>query len=232
MKTFLATLFSLLCFYCCRSQHFLAAPYPSDYHGTVLYSGERYSKFIATAASNLVSEGSKVLISDVETQRSVLVKINDKIEEASVDFLLSDAVYNELGIQRKEKILVQYQLIEGEEISNAIASLDNQPKDAVFRTKGTTDIPAREEVELKPNYYTLQLGAFSERSSALALIETLKKETNAPEVFIRSAHSSETKTLYRVLCGQFDNQDKAREIQQSMQQLGYLAIVKPIRDIM
>ncbi len=218
-----------------RAQNFLASAYPIDYHGTVVHSGERYSKFIATAASNMVTLGSKILISEQKTGRSVLVKVNDRIEEAAVDFLFSDAVYEELGISREEKIMVKYKVLEGANQSFVSNSSPNQGN-SNFRTKGNTDYSVLkiEEIEdLNPDFFTLQMAAFSSYDSAIDFISKLKKDDFGDNpLFIRSVEFDQGNVLFRVLNGHFDTKDSAKLQEEKLEELGYSPIVKPVKGIM
>ncbi len=55
-----------------------ASYYSSDYHGNQTASGERYNMFRYTAAHPTLPFGSKVRVTNLENNRKVVVRINDR----------------------------------------------------------------------------------------------------------------------------------------------------------
>lgn len=80
----------------------IASWYGEEFHGKRTSSGEIYNMYAMTAAHKTLPFGTKVLVVDLDTGRSVIVRINDRgpfIHGRIID--LSFAAAKKLGIVKK-----------------------------------------------------------------------------------------------------------------------------------
>ena len=92
----------------CRIQEGIASWYGERFHGRPTSSGEPFLLYRFTAASRSIPLGTYVLVRNVENNRIVVVKINDRgpyVEGRILD--LSKAAARELGMVRKGLARVQ-----------------------------------------------------------------------------------------------------------------------------
>jgi len=79
-----------------------ASWYGSDFHGKETASGETYNQYAMTAASKTLPLGSTAKVTDVETGKSVTVKINDRGPYVGNRVLdLSKAAASKIGMKEK-----------------------------------------------------------------------------------------------------------------------------------
>lgn len=214
--------FLTICFCCfilfAQAQFYSANSYPPDYHGTKVQSGKRYSKFLSTAAHYNIPLGSKVLLTERKTGRSVIVVVNDRIEEASSNFIISDAAYEALGLHPGEQIEVKYKILEegrADTLSNT-ESTSNQKvaagKPSLLRIQGVENIQ-------KQQIY-LQIGAFSSYASAMNLLQDLGDKNISP-LFLIQSHN-----VYRVLTGIYANETEALASKKKLKENSIPSILK------
>lgn len=209
--------FSLLLFYHSASfgQKFLAIGYPKDYHGTILPDGARYSKFKNTGACNFIPPGSEILITEEKTKRSALVRVNDVIEEGAVDFILSDAVYEELGYDTDDQLIVEYRMVSlssGNELADVHST--NQ-----FRIKGDTSVHCWNHVyelskEIPEGAYSIQMASFTQFDNAM---DYLLKPKHHNLLYYLEEGKAQGKKVYRVLIGSFSNKVEVESIAKKLE---------------
>ena len=215
--------FLTICFFSCivlaNAQYYSANSYPPDYHGTKLQSGQRYSKFLNTASHRNIPLGSKVLLTERKTGRSVIVEVNDRIEETSSDFILSDAAYHALGLELGRQIEIKYKLLEEGEFPVRSNKLVN---DSFEEPKNNQTMLKIGEVQnLQKDKYYLQLGVFSSYASALNFFKNLSQKQLEPLFLMQS----KTK-IFRVLTGIYSNEKEARNSKKRLQKDNVTSIVK------
>ena len=165
----------------------VASWYGKRYHGRPTASGEPYDMFSMSAAHPLLPIPSYARVTHLDTQRSVVVRINDRgpfLADRLID--LSYAAAYKLGIVasgqgrvRVESILPQ-QAAETVQQSAAVA-----PAEAIY----------------------LQLGAFASRENA----ETLVRRTRALPRYASMTAVREYDGLFRVRTGPFATRAQADE---------------------
>jgi rare lipoprotein A len=155
----------------------IASWYGRKFHGRLTSNRERYNMLAMTAASPILPIPSYVRVTNLENNRSVIVRVNDRGPFAPNRIIdLSYAAAKKLGYSRKGTALVQV----------AVVTSQNQaPITSSFKQQ-------------KPELY-LQLGAFSDLNSARALKQKLSPFTTKL-IQITKAQSHQ-KTLYRVRIG-------------------------------
>jgi rare lipoprotein A len=113
-----------LCGWCVASPAFSKAKYPRTQTGTAVYysdrmdgrgvalRGEKYDKNALTAAQNRYPLGSLVRVTNLRNQKSVTVKINDRMNPRSKAVIdLSRKAAEELDMIRSGHVQVRLQLV-------------------------------------------------------------------------------------------------------------------------
>ncbi|HKK89486.1 MAG TPA: SPOR domain-containing protein [Saprospiraceae bacterium] len=214
--------FLILCFcnfiFFGQAQFYSANSYPPDYHGTKVQSGQRYSKFLNTAAHYNIPLGSKVLLTERKTGRSVIVIVNDRIEEASSNFIISDAAYEALGLELGKQIEVKYKLLEKGQIEPFTNKEIEKTAESTTRNLSMIRIQGVETIQKDKLY--LQLGAFSSYNSALYLLNDLGEKHTLP------VYLMESNRIYRVLTGSFSDKAEAVSYQNKLKSNSIPSILK------
>lgn len=98
-----------MCYFCLTS--FKASYYHSSFHGKITYSGEIYNENKLTAASNIYPIGTRLKITNIENNKSVIVKINDKGSFSKVTLDLSKKAFERIAELEKGIIKVKIKKI-------------------------------------------------------------------------------------------------------------------------
>lgn len=86
--------------------------YGKRFHGKLTASGEKYNMNDYTAAHKTLPFGTKVRITNLKTQKSVIVTINDRgpyVKDRKFD--LSKAAFYEIAAQNRGVITVKYEVL-------------------------------------------------------------------------------------------------------------------------
>jgi len=159
------------------NQRGIASWYGRKFHGRLTSSREPYDMLAMTAASPVLPLPSYVRVTDLENERSVIVKVNDRGPFAPNRIIdLSYAAAEKLGYARKGTAMVQVTAIN---LANPNA-------------------PAPVIASKKPQLY-LQVGAFSDYVNAESLKRHLSDYTNKPIRITKV--KKHFKTIYRVQIG-------------------------------
>lgn len=191
----------------------LASWYGKKFHGHQTSNGEIYNMYGMTAAHKTLRIPTYVRVTNLDNQRSVIVRVNDRGPFHSDRIIdLSYAAARKLDYAERGTARVRVEAIDPEQwardnqsSTEAVAQAANQPP----KLEGATleqRAPLPESVEgyqLPANTF-LQAGAFSSKDSANNLRDLLGGLTHYP-VFVARANSN---SMYRVRIGPIsDNYD-------------------------
>lgn len=168
-----------------------ASWYGEKFHGHKTSNGEIYDMYQVSAAHKTMPLPGYLRVTNLENQRSIVVRVNDRgpFHEGRVVDLSYAAAYM-LGYADKGTALVEVEAIVP---GGAIPSHEQQP------------ILASDEKQF------LQVGAFSDRQAADALVNRLARITSLP-VFVRSIVSQDNQELHRVRIGPVDDEAEQERI--------------------
>ncbi|HEY7884203.1 MAG TPA: septal ring lytic transglycosylase RlpA family protein [Cellvibrionaceae bacterium] len=170
-----------------------ASWYGKKFHGHKTSNGETYDMYGMTAAHKTLPIPSYVRVTNLNNNRSVVVRVNDRGPFHGGRIIdLSYAAAYRLGFTDAGTAPVEVEII----------------------VPGDTPPPP---LQATSGLY-LQVGAFSAQSSAGDLQQRLKRELNVP-VFI-SEHKS-NRILYRVRVGPMANTQELNRVQQQLQRNGF-----------
>ncbi len=178
----------------------IASWYGNPFHGRATSSGETYNMHAKTAAHPTLPMGTFLLVQNLENGREVIVRVNDRgpfAKDRVID--LSHRAARKIDMIQNGTALVQ------------ITYLDPETPD--IREKLTTAHP-----DYFTGDFTLQVGAYSDRSRAEALRGKLQEL--GKDVFITSA-SIGGQPVYRVRVGRFSSLEAAEQVKRLLVTNGY-----------
>jgi len=185
------------------SQWGKASWYGTKFHGKKTANGEIYNMYAMTAAHKTLPFDTVVSVTNVENNRTIQVRINDRGPFARSRIIdLSYAAAKKLGIVGPGTAYVKI---------DALAS----PIQSGMSKSNTEASPA---TDLNEGNFTVQIGAFGEMKNA----ERLRKELarTYENVYITSYFNG-SNTFYRVKVGKYTNLAQANRIERIMIQNGY-----------
>ncbi len=172
-----------------------ASWYGKDFHGRRTASGAVYDMHQLTAAHKTLPLGTSAMVTHLDNGKSVMVTINDRgpfVRGRIID--LSYAAAQALGMADEGVAKVRVEVVDKK-----------------------TAPPS-----LPEGHFTIQVGAFIDRSNALRLMAELQKTYTA--VSITELKTSEN-TYYRVRVGRFRTREEAYHIASRLAQEGYTAFM-------
>ncbi len=177
----------------------IASWYGKDFHGKPTASGEIYNMYDMTAAHKTLPLGTRVMVTNLENNRSIQVTINDRgpfVKNRIID--LSYAAAKAIGMVGPGTAEVMIEV------------LKTPPSAAAFLSKS------------EPGLYTLQVASFINKDNADKLAEKLG--TLVENVYIVIYKTGET-TYYRVRVGVFDSRKDAIAEGKRLAEYGYNVLI-------
>ena len=133
--------------------------YHPSLHGNKTANGERYNHYSFTAAHRSLPFGTKLKVTDPDTQRSVIVKVNDRgpfVKGRILD--LSGAAASSLGIKKKGVARVEISVL-------YTPSIKNKPK---YKSRPII-APSVDPIHMPDSIETL-IGTLQERDSIESIL--------------------------------------------------------------
>ena len=186
------------------SERGVASWYGEKFHGHKTSNGEIFDMYLASAAHKSLPIPSFLRVTNLDNNRSIIVRVNDRGPfhgDRLVDLSYAAAVklgYADIGTARVhlESVVASGAARDG---GTGVASVN---RTETLRL-GSTDIKY------------LQVGAFSELSSAEEVSSRVEEITNLP-VFIRSINTSNNRVLHRVRVGPISDPGQLQRVSQSV----------------
>jgi len=180
-----------------------ASWYGRDFHGKKTSNGETYNMYAMTAAHKTLPFGTYVRVHNLENNRKIDVRINDRGPFARGRIIdLSYTAAKKLGV-----------------VGPGTADVEI----IALGTPNPSDITKSTDQSYSPsNYYqgnfTIQIGAFSEWTNAERLREKLARSYKNVHI---KAYFDGNATLYRVRVGKYSSLEEADRNEEFMIQNGY-----------
>ena len=185
----------------------LASWYGEKFHGHQTSNGEVFDMYQVSAAHTGLPIPSFVRVTNLENQRSIVVRVNDRgpfHNDRVID--LSYAAAYKLGFANQGTALVHIE---------AIVPSQNVILAANTASNPATTVTASATAAAGDRY--LQAGAFSDLRAAQRLSDRLRDLTSRP-VFIRSIQAADTsQQLHRVRVGPISDPSEIERISDLMQ---------------
>jgi rare lipoprotein A len=125
----------------------VASWYGREFHGNPTASGEIYNMYDLTAAHRALPLGTRAMVTNLENNRSVEVRINDR------------------GPFVKDRII---------DLSYAAAKVIDMVDHGTAQVK-IVAFGIREDFRQEPSFYTVQVGSFSEKANAEYLLQEVRR---------------------------------------------------------
>lgn len=215
-----------------QTQSGKASFYADKFDGRPTASGEIYKHNLSTAAHRKLPFGTKVKVTNLENNRTAIVKINDRgpfIRGRIID--LSRSVAESLNIVDNGVSDVRIEVLDDNTtVSNENAEYNapsySKEEERVSKTTTATKKNISENInsvsrstdevkeyyelnvnQVSPDFYGVQIASFEESDNLLRLSNRLKVSYNS-EVLIQIKTFQGTK-VYTVILGQFNNRRSA-----------------------
>lgn len=182
------------------SESGLASWYGTKFHGNLTSSGEPYDMYKMTAAHKSLPLPSYVSVTNLENEKQVIVKVNDRgpfVDGRIID--LSYAAAHKLGIVRNGTAKVAIKVIASPTNNNG---------------NGYSNL-----LKTSTKQFFVQLGAFSEIENAEQFRKQLSLQSIEPS-FIKS-YSDEDGELHKVQVGPLHNIRDLQVMESRLTELGY-----------
>jgi rare lipoprotein A len=181
-------------------QRGIASWYGEDFHGKKTSSGEAYDMYALTAAHKTLPLGTYVRVHNLENNRQVELRINDRgpfVRSRIID--LSYAAAKEIGI-----------------VESGTASVEVVALATPAVTDGGT--PRYEPVDLYAGNFTFQVGAFVNRENAERLTSKLGQKYKNAHIKV---YDRGDQIFYRVRVGSFSTLEQAAAQEEILAKDGY-----------
>ncbi|HSW52183.1 MAG TPA: septal ring lytic transglycosylase RlpA family protein, partial [Sulfuricaulis sp.] len=200
----------------------VASWYGKKFHGKRTSSGEPYDMYAMTAAHKTLPLPSYVRVRNLQNDRSVVVRVNDRgpfLHNRLID--LSYAAAARLGILGTGTGLVEVEAVGPDEPATQVVK--TFPLQLIPSAVAAEEIAAPPAPAVNPKLY-LQVGAFTQRDNAVSLRDRLEREALRP-IFVHSAPpggngGADTAPVYRVRIGPLASVEEGDRLTQRVVQLG------------
>lgn len=191
-----------------RAQEVGLASYYNDYFaGKVTACGERYDPNKLTAAHKSLPIGTMIRVTNLENDKSVIVRINDRgpyVKNRVLD--LSKAAAVQLGFIGTGFAKVCYTVIDNSLVQVRDTFTEQQPTEP-FYTVNVIDTA----IKLG---YGVKLGSFDDPKLAFVVSKDLKTKYSAP-AFIQTVKLIKG-SLYRIFVGNYVMQEEAEQLRAAL----------------
>jgi len=193
----------------------VASWYGKKFHGRRTSSGETYDMFAMTAAHTVLPLPSFVRVTNLDNNKSVVVKVNDRgpfLHNRIID--LSYAAADRIGITKSGTGRVEVVALEAD--TNTQVSSANA---GVATPNAVTGIAGSQlSSTVQATEYTLQIGSFSLADNAIGLRNWLKQK-GYPVEPATDAALLKLGPPFKVQSGRFSSISEAQTARQSLQKL-------------
>ncbi len=184
------------------SERGVASWYGEKFHGHKTSNGEVFDMYQVSAAHKSLPIPSFLRVTNLDNNRSIIVRVNDRGPfhgDRLVDLSYAAAV--KLGYADRGTARVQ--------LESVVAT-------GAARDRGFSNANPSETLRVSTaGSKYLQVGAFSELSSAEEVSDRVEEITNLP-VFIRSVNTSNNRVLHRVRVGPISDPGQLQRVSQSV----------------
>lgn len=219
-----------------------ASFYSDKFEGRQTASGEIYKHNLSTAAHRKLPFGTKVKVTNLQNDKTAVVKINDRgpfIRGRIID--LSQSVANYLGVLNDGNSEVNIEVIADQntkiktyntsksKTNNTVTNSPNQNRQTPIKTETTPEnfktkfqekIASDEFFELQvkqviPNFYGVQIASLEKSENLLKMANQLKASYN--ENTIVQVKTINGTKIFTVILGQFSQKQAAETFKNSIQ---------------
>jgi rare lipoprotein A len=210
-------------------QEGVASYYADKFQGSFTAHGEQYDSEMRTASHPKLPLHSMVKVTNLENNKWVVVRINDRFPENNPKaILLSKSAASEIGMVSRGSVRVKIEeLVEEntEKVADVIPV--NNKVGLSLEEKLQPNYTYNCEGEVKtPKGYTVQLAALSSLKTFKDICgELSKKGGDKDNIYVQVSENDKGK-VYRILLGAYEKEEWAREKLKTITESGFKAIVK------
>ncbi len=203
-----------------------ASWYGKRFHGKKTASGERYDMYAMTAAHPTLPLPSYVRVTNLNNDRSVIVRVNDRGPFASDRIIdLSYAAANKIDLLKHGTAKVEIELVTPNSLnqeSNNNNSYANTEKNSAEKSSATLDASTN-TANNESSPFFVQAGAFQYESNANNLKQNIIKLGITTQENINKVYNS---SLYRLVLGPYRSESEAQQIaSQVLEKLSISSII-------
>jgi rare lipoprotein A len=200
----------------------IASWYGKKFHGRRTSSGEPYDMYAMTAAHKTLPLPSYVRVRNVQNNRAVVVRVNDRgpfLHNRLID--LSYAAAAKLGILGTGTGVVEIEAVNPDEPSTQVVK--TYPLQIIAPAVAAEKIPDSPAPAANPKLY-LQVGAFSQQDNAVSLRNRLEREALRP-IFVQSSpaagnNGADGAPIFRVRIGPLASVEEGDRLAERAARLG------------
>jgi len=183
-----------------------ASWYGKKFHGHKTSNGEIYDMYGMTAAHKSLPIPTYLRVTNLANNRQVIVRVNDRGPFHGNRLIdLSYAAASKLDMLRQGTARVR------------IEAIDPRAWQRTRNVVAVAELPPEQNVAGR----YLQVGAFSNRTSALQVESNLRNAFSQLAVITRNASLPDGKTIYRVQLGPLQNTSSLTDLKNRLERLGY-----------
>lgn len=192
--------------------------YGSQHHGRKTSSGEVFNKNQMTAAHKYLPFGTKVKVTNIATQESVVVKINDRgaFRRKGHIIDLSEAAARRINVGGGTKVKVQVLSASAADDLMALDEPENQEMLIPIASPLYTDA-----------YFVIQAGSFSDPDKARLYSDKIKS-FNQKLPIVTNEDTVNGKKIHRVVAGKFTDRTTAEQVKAELEKNGISGMVKQV----
>lgn len=200
----------------------IASFYADHFQGRQTANGERYDKNALTAAHKTLAFGSKVRVTNLENQKTVLVTINDRgpfVKGRILD--LSRKAAEELDIIRAGTGKVEIEVLEGSEVPEETSQDFPEPDEKLTVKFNQPGLYLVNGEAANIQGYAIQVAAFNQVPNAIRFVYTLEK-LGFPDIKLQVAEGN----VIRILVAGCKNRHAAEKMLDKLKAQGYGGLIK------
>jgi rare lipoprotein A len=202
-----------------------ASWYGKRFHGRKTASGERYDMYAMTAAHPTLPLPSYVRVTNLNNDRSVIVRVNDRGPFASDRIIdLSYAAANKIDLLKHGTAKVEIELVTPDSLnqeSNNNNSYANTEKNSAEKSSATLDASTN-TANNESSPFFVQAGAFQYESNANNLKQNIIKLGITTKENINKVYNSK---LYRLVLGPYSESEAQQVASKVMDKLSISSII-------
>lgn len=217
MRTLLTILFLIISITASQGQDFtqtgIASYYADKFEGRTTANGEKYRHSKLTAAHRTLQFGTKVKVTNLTNQKTVVVIINDRgpfVANRIID--LSKSAAEQLDFIHVGLAEVQIEILDAAASNTSRGTMTFiPPQETVPDEKIYYKVEAE---KISPKGYGVQIGSFEEMANLIKLTDMLNSSYRS-KVTIKVVQIN-NKKLYQVIVGQEDTRKKAERLRDKL----------------
>ena len=195
------------------TQEGIASFYADKFEGRTTANGEKYRHSKMTAAHKTLLFGTMVKVTNLENNKSVVVRINDRgpfVKGRIID--LSKSAAEKLGYVNQGLAKVRLEIVDPAGDNDSRGEISSVPQAGVLETpKQYYQVDAS---EVTPEGYGVQIGSYAEMSNLIKLIEGIGSRFK-DEIFVKVGNVNGQK-VYQVIVGQEKSRQKSEKLKSKL----------------